>query len=570
MSPQPLFTLEADGALPASAEVVGFLGSEALSRPYLFQIYAHVPVADAESIDLDAAMFARVTLNVHRDDGALRAKYHGVIRAFEHLHDLSGTALYRLEVVPALWLLSLGHHSRVYTHKRVPEILEAALTGGGLPASAFELRLRGSFRPVEHVCQYRESDLDFVSRWMEREGLYYFFDHAGDEEKLVIVNDLGEHAALGDGPIRFFPTGSGDASGREAMETFTARHAARPLRSRVTDHDPLAPSSPVRGEADAASNGRNEVVRWSHNARTSSDAARYARLRAEESLALQRVHAGSGRSVDVGAGFTFTLDEHPIESLNRAYLTVSVEHRGSQVSAARSQQERLGFTEDRAWQVRVTAIPADRQFRAEPRTRWPRVNGLEPAVVDGPIDSEYAQLDEHGRYLVKLRFDENSHTPGTASTRVRMMQPHAGEPEGMHLPLRKGTEVLVAFLGGDPDQPVIAGAVPDAEHPSPWWCRPTRRRTSFTPAETTASRWKTPPTISTSTSTRPPSTQPSTSASTTRADITAGTTTTSCSPPTATGSFTRAETSTSPSAERSTSTSASSSTRSTTPRRRRR
>jgi type VI secretion system secreted protein VgrG len=94
------------------------------------------------------------------------------------------------------------------------------------------------------------------------------------------------------------------------------------------------------------------------------------------------------------------------------------------------------------------------------------VRGYEPAVVDGPVESEYAQLDEHGRYLVKLRFDENSHTPGTASTRVRMMQPHAGEPEGMHFPLRKGTEVLIAFLGGDPDQPVIAGAVPDAEHPS--------------------------------------------------------------------------------------------------------
>ena len=462
---QPLFTIEA-AALPGSAEVVGFYGSEGLSRPYLFEVFVHVPLADAESVDLDAAIFTRASLRVHRDDGAIRTSHHGVIRAVEHLHDLTDTALYRLELVPALWLLSLGHHSRVYTDKSAKDVLEDTLRAGGMASSDYDLRLRGTFRPLAHVCQYRESDLDFLHRWMEREGVYYFFEHDGATEKLVLVNDLGDHAPLAPEAIRFFATGAGDASGREAMETFTARHAARPQKTRVTDHDPQRPSSPVRGEADVLTRGRGDAVRWSPHVITSAEAARLARLRAEERLAMQAVFSGSGRGIEVRPGFLFELDEHPLPAFNRSYLTVSVEHRGSQVSAIRAQHEHLGFTEDRAYQVRLTAIVSDRQYRAEHRTPWPRVHGLEPAVVDGPINGDYAQLDEHGRYLVRLRFDENAHQPGTASTRIRMMQPHAGEPEGMHFPLRKGTEVLIAFLGGDPDQPVIAGAVPDAEHPS--------------------------------------------------------------------------------------------------------
>ncbi len=230
---QPLFTIEA-AALPGSAEVVGFYGSEGLSRPYLFEVFVHVPLADAESVDLDAAIFTRASLRVHRDDGAIRTSHHGVIRAVEHLHDLTDTALYRLELVPALWLLSLGHHSRVYTDKSAKDVLEDTLRAGGMASSDYELRLRGTFRPLAHMCQYRESDLDFLHRWMEREGVYYFFEHDGATEKLVLVNDLGDHAPLAPEAIRFFATGAGDASGREAMETFTARHAARPQKTRVT------------------------------------------------------------------------------------------------------------------------------------------------------------------------------------------------------------------------------------------------------------------------------------------------------------------------------------------------
>ena len=126
-----------------------------------------------------------------------------------------------------------------------------------------------------------------------------------------------------------------------------------------------------------------------------------------------------------------------------------------------------GIAEDEVYRVEVTAISAAAQFRAEPRAVWPRIYGTEHGTVDGEADSEYAQLDEHGRYLVRFAFDESDLGDGKASTRVRMMQPHGGGVEGWHFPLRKGTEVLFTFLGGDPDRPVIAGVVPNALTPSP-------------------------------------------------------------------------------------------------------
>jgi type VI secretion system secreted protein VgrG len=202
-------------------------------------------------------------------------------------------------------------------------------------------------------------------------------------------------------------------------------------------------------------------VTFGEHAEAGARARRTAQMRAQRWSARSKVFSAAGPAFGVRAGYLFELEDHPRLPYNAAYLATEVVYEGDQLAGAVTPHRGL-----RTWLVRVTAIAADAQFRPPAVAPWPRAQNLELAVVDGPVESEYAQLDEHGRYLVKLRFDENSHTPGTASTRVRMMQPHAGEPEGMHLPLRKGTEVLIAFLGGDPDQPVIAGAVPDAEHPS--------------------------------------------------------------------------------------------------------
>ncbi|MFO0650433.1 MAG: contractile injection system protein, VgrG/Pvc8 family [Polyangiales bacterium] len=191
----------------------------------------------------------------------------------------------------------------------MPDILEEALTVGGLPASAFELRLRGSFRPVDHVCQYRESDLDFISRWMEREGLYYFFDHEGDEEKLVTVNDSGEHTALGDGPIRFFATGSGDSTlpARRWRPSPRATPARPPAARSPTTTLPgalVACSRRGRRREQRPQRGRALVTQRA----TSTDATPLRAPPGRGMLALQTPYRLGDRSTRPSSA----LDEHPI------------------------------------------------------------------------------------------------------------------------------------------------------------------------------------------------------------------------------------------------------------------
>ena len=176
---------------------------------------------------------------------------------------------------------------------------------------------------------------------------------------------------------------------------------------------------------------------------------------------------GSGTSFYLRAGYTFSLEDHPRASFDMKYLATEVEHQGNQAASTPELRRLTGLDTDEVYRVTVAAIPATVQFRAEVRAAWPRIYGTEHGIIDGEAQSEYAQIDEHGRYLVRFAFDENTLADGKGSTRVRMMQPHGGGVEGWHFPLRKGTEVLFTFLGGDPDRPVIAGVVPNALTPSP-------------------------------------------------------------------------------------------------------
>lgn len=382
-------------------------------------------------------------------------------------HEPDGRALLRAVLVPRLWRLTQTLHSRVFTQQSIPEIIASVLQGGGLASTAFSLRLSGQYPPEEHVCQYRESDFDFLSRWMEREGLYYFFEQDDGGETLVIADDKAVHEPLAPSPVRFFALSGADATAGECLQTFVCRCRALPAGVRLQDYDYAKPTLDVSGRAPVSRAGLGEVS--IHGARffTPDAGQRLARLRAEEMLAREQVLTGSGTALYLRAGYTFELEDHPRSGFDAKYLAIEVEHHGNQTASTPETRRLTGLAGDEVYRVEVTAIPAAVQFRAEARTPWPRIYGTEHGVVDGEADSDYAQLDDQGCYVVRFAFDESDLGPGKASTRVRMMQPHGGGIEGWHFPLRKETEVLFTFLGGDPDRPVIAGVVPNAQTPSP-------------------------------------------------------------------------------------------------------
>lgn len=462
------FSLDSE-ALPRSAKVVGFKGTEALTRPYQVDIYVAVP-APAEIPE--ASVVGRpATLAIHPQSGdllgtisALPVTYGGILARCQMIRATAAGTLYRATLVPRLWNLGQTRRNRVWTKMSIADIIKAVLSEEGV--ARFEFRASGGAAPQELVCQYRESSLDFIHRWMEREGLYYYFEQEGGAEKLVIVDSMTTHPPNAHGPVRYRPGGGEGAAGRH-FDSFVASASSLPATVRASDYDYSNPSVPVIG-ASPGGGLVGEVAEWASDARVfdAGAASQYARVRAEALRSSGKEGRATGSALGLAPGHTFALEEHPHASLDKLYLVTRQTIIGRAPSAIRGWRLQELDGAEEVLSIEIGTLPAEVQYREPRRTAWPRVDGYESAVVDGPADSQYAQIDPTGRYAVKLKFDEGPLTAGQASCFVRMMQPHAGAPEGKHLPLRKGTEVILIFLGGDPDRPVIAGAIPDATHPS--------------------------------------------------------------------------------------------------------
>ena len=451
-TPVDVFSLTLPWA-PPSAQVFTFDAIEALSQPYCVAIT--MVLQAHELAEVEPALDVRASLAVLDEQGSPRAHLAGVVTAASLVRALSNEAFYRVELRPALWKLSLHTRSRVWVDKTLPEILQEVLREHGVE---HDLALRKRYPRMLHTCQYRESDLDFLSRWMEREGIYYFFEHRAEGELLHIVDDGSSHTKAPESAVRFFAVSPADTSAPEALHQFRSLHGAVAQRVKHHDYNDQTPTLDLVGEEDVPGGARGAVTVFGGNHFTAAESRRRALVRAEEIGARSKVFRGGGRAFGLSPGYRFELAEHPRASLNAEYLVTAMEHRGQGSAAAADGAP--------VYRVEVTALDAATAFRPALGTPKPRIFGLQRARVDGPIGSEYAQIDAHGRYHVRLMFDEATRRDGQNSTWVRMLQPHGGEPEGFHFPLRKDTEVYVSYVEGDPDRPVIVGAVPNAVTPS--------------------------------------------------------------------------------------------------------
>ncbi len=446
--------------LPPGSRAVAFIGREALSTPFVFDVYVNAP--NGELFDPEEWLQSKATLDLAPNDLAAPHAYHGVVAYVELVRSVSGSSIFLLRLVPHLQLLALGTHSRIFTNATIEEILGSVLAEYGLEnGTDFEFDVAGG--PTEaHVCQYKETDLDFVHRWLEREGWTYFFDHRSGTDKLVITDKLSWPSLRAQG-VRYAPEASRESYAAEAFVHFSATRRAQPAGVVLRDYDYAKPSQPLQGSASIGDRG-GHVVAYGQRAFTSGDVTRLAAARAQLFKSEGKRFVARGAASHVQTGFTFDLADHPHVDHNATYLVIEAKHHGQE--SPQSGIPELAFGHRDTYRVEVVAGLAGVPFRPALKTRWPTVDGYQNAVVDGAGSSPYALIDDDGRYAVKFLFDEGTGKDGKASTWVRMAQPHGGGTEGNHFPLRKGTEVLCAFLGGDPDRPIIAGAIPNAEKPS--------------------------------------------------------------------------------------------------------
>jgi type VI secretion system secreted protein VgrG len=391
----------------------------------------------------------------------------GVLRSIEELStDATSRLAYRFVLVPRLWYAARTRRSRVFQNLNVPEIAAAVFDGHGFAADDdYVLRLSGGPYPKrEYTVQYEESDLAFVSRLLEEEGITLFFEPGDEEEVVVLADDLRGMRKLDSLSQVKYQRWSGNASSAEIVSSLSRTREVVQREVVLADYDWRNPSLELlSAEAIDPNGGRGLIFTGAEHYRTPDNGRRIASIRAQEARARREVYRGKTTLSALRAGDRLGLLEHFHAEYDREYLVVEVRHRVVQsfdttVGAA---GENLGYENE------IVAVPADVVWRPPRATPRPRIDGVLYATIDGPNLGAPAPIDDQGRYKVVLPFDVDAQTGGNASRWIRMAQPLSGPGFGVHFPLREGADVVLAHVQGDPDRPIIIGTVPNAVTVSP-------------------------------------------------------------------------------------------------------
>lgn len=451
-------------------DVVDLEGEEAVSRPYRFSI--GLLCGDAE-VDPAALLLQRGVLEIDRC-GSVR-RFGGVVLEAEH-HGLTADdrALFRIVLAPRVALLERSVNNRVFCTTQPRSIVEIArmlLTGHGLDGPGadegprlgdadLEFRLSGEHEALDYVVQYAEDDLAFLSRLLADGGLFYFFDQRGDDETVVIADS---NAGFDRGPTVPFRAGAGMVDDEATITAFAAEARLGPQSVIVQDYNYRLPKLYLRSEGTVDPHGVGIVHHFGARHLTPEAGGRLAQLRAD-ALACRRLsHDGASTDVTLRPGVLVALSGHARPAFDRRYLVETVRHVGSLFRVHHATLQVAGRVD---YRNTFRCLRDDTAYRPERPSEQPVLPGVINAHVEGERDGRRAEIDEEGRYKVRVPFDLGGAPAAKASRYLRRSQPYGGSGVGMHLPLLPGAEVILLHRAGHPDRPMIGAALPNALHPS--------------------------------------------------------------------------------------------------------
>ncbi len=444
---QPLYTFTAD-ALSDPVEVVRFQGVEEISRLFRFEITI---ATGNQSLPFDDLVGTpgQLTLQV----GEEPRHVHGIILALAQHQVGKKLNYYQITLVPELWKAHKKQSFRIFQDKSTADIIELVLNDLGLSAGDFRMALQGNYSPREYCVQYRESDWDFLSRLMEEDGIFCFFEHADGGHTLVVADSTSAYGPIaGDSSLRFHPPARVLAQ-TEHVSQFRFRQAVRPDKVTLRDYNFKKPSLNLEKDAEGGAKAGIEVYDYPGDYFEPADGSNLASLQVEQWQVAAKLGTGDSSCVRLIPGHTFSLIEHPRGDFNAGYLFVRVEHRGAQPGMGEDTD-----TEEENYANRFLCVPEGVPYRPPHRTPKPKIHGIQTAVVTGPSGEEI-HTDEHGRIKVQFHWDREGKKDEKSSCWIRVRQMWSGPGWGGLFIPRIGQEVVVEFLEGDPDRPLVAGTV---------------------------------------------------------------------------------------------------------------
>ena len=459
------------GGRPA-LQPVSIDGEEGLSRLFRYSLVLATPETpghsprQAANVDIKPMVGETLTAHIVLDGrpGAGGSKRHisGLVTRMRFLRLENRRALYEAVIEPWLTLAVRTSDYRIFQNKSVLEIVQEVLGSYGF---AFELRATQSYPPREFQVQYGESDHDFVARLLHEWGLYYYFEHAEDSHKLVIVDDMSSHQPYANAAYRKVPfRGADETIAEEHCDSFQAAECLQSGRWVTDDFDfqrPKARLQQVSAMPRKTAQSDRERYGWPGDYVVESEGEQLARVRMQEAGVGGERASGSGNLRAVVPGCLLELERHPQDEANRQYLVTDARLHLQDVGDASDQQ---GFE----CRVDFEVIPTSKVYRADaPAVPRPRTTGPQTAIVTGPAGREL-WTDRYGRVKLSFHWNRYCTKDENSSCWVRVSSPWAGTNfGGIQIP-RIGQEVIVDFENGDPDRPIVTGRVYNADNMPPW------------------------------------------------------------------------------------------------------
>jgi type VI secretion system secreted protein VgrG len=456
------FEIEVGPHAPGDFAVLGFEADERLSAT--FELTATLAPLPGLEVDAAALLGEQACLVIHLGGGEDRF-FHGIVSRVRAWEEGAGEARRRLRVtiVPRLWRLGKVVGSRIFQDLSVPEIVKQVLGQGEIQ---HRLALSCRYAPRGYCVQYNEPDLAFVSRLLEDEGILWFFEHEQGAHTMVLADAPRAHAPIPGERRLPFREASGMAPEADHVDGFSFVRELRPGKITLRDFDHRSPALDLTSSAAGDTfEAELEVYEYPGGFQDPREGTSRSARRLEAERAHAALHAGTSTSRRLTPGYWFALEDHPIAELDAEYVVVSVHHRGNQAEAlggiaTGSAPPREPYRND------FTCIRRSVPWRPLRRTPRPVIHGAQTALVVGPSGEEIF-TDEQGRIKVQFHWDREGKRDERASCWVRVAQAWAGPGWGaLYLP-RIGHEVVLEFLEGDPDRPIVAGSVYNGANPPP-------------------------------------------------------------------------------------------------------
>ncbi len=439
----------------------GLTGHEGISRLFTFNLDL---LSTKNDIDFKKIIGQNVTIRILLADGSSERYFNGFVSRFAQSSTATIFTNYQMEVVPWLWFLTRNVDCKIFQNMSIPDIIQKVFKDRGY--SDFKNSMTGSYDAVEYCVQYRETDFNFVSRLMEDNGIFYYFEHDDGKHTLVLADDTSAHQNCPNQDSASYNQVSGDLDSEDVITAWNKQQELRTGKYSLTDYNFETPNTSLFGSeptvVEVGGNTKFEMYDYPGVHGTTSEGAAVAKLRMQEEEASSVLVSGSSTCRAFTSGYKFNMKEHPRDDMNGSYVLTEVQHVSSVGSYSSSAQD--GGAK---YSNHFTCIPADTPFRPPRVSPKPFVQGPQTALVVGKSGEEI-WVDQYGRIKVQFYWDRVGQKDEKSSCWVRVSQPWGGKGWGAMWIPRIGQEVVVSFVEGDPDRPLITGRVYNADQTVPY------------------------------------------------------------------------------------------------------